>query len=350
MKAMVMTGIGKPLEVLEMPDPELTSDGVIIRVEANGICRSDWHAWMGDGQWYGMNIEFPHVLGHEFSGVIEEVGRDVKSFKKGDRVIVPFSQGDGTCEYCKSGHQNICENGVAPGFDYWGGFGRYVHVPNAEVNVVNLPEKVGYIDAAALGCRFMTSFHGIVDQVKVRPGEWVAVHGCGGIGLSAIHIATALGANVIAVDINNESLKLAKELGAVVTINGKEKDAVGEILELTQGGVHVAVDALGVPATCQNAINSLRKRGRHLQIGLTTQEEQGMISLPVDFIVQKELSIVGSLGMQAHRYPDMLQMVESGVLDPAKLVTRTVSIEDAGGILMSMGEYKTVGVTVVDKW
>lgn len=350
MKAMVLTEIRKPLEILEMPDPTLTPNGVIIRVEANGICRSDWHAWMGDWNWFGVNLKLPHVLGHEFCGVIEEVGSEVRSFKKGDRVIVPFSQGDGTCEHCKSGHQNVCENYTSPGFDYWGGFGRFVHVPNAELNLVTLPDNIDFVEAAALGCRFMTSFHGIVDQVKVRPGEWVAVHGCGGIGLSAIHIASAIGAKVIAVDINNDSLKLAKELGAVVTINAKEKDAVGEIVEITKGGAHVAVDALGVKVTCQNAVNSLRKRGRQLQIGLTSQEEKGLIPLPIDSIVQKELSIIGSLGMQAHRYQAMLQMVENGILKPANLVTRTVSIEEAGNVLMSMGEFKTVGVTVVDRW
>lgn len=249
-----------------------------------------------------------------------------------------------------NGHQNVCENTIQKGFNYWGGYGQYVHVPTADVNLVTLPENIDFVEAAGLGCRFMTSFHGIVDQAQVRPGEWVAVHGFGGIGLSAIHIASAIDAKVIAIDINNDTLKLAIELGAAVTINAKENDAVGEIVELTKGGTHVSVDALGVTATCQNAVNSLRKRGRHLQIGLTTQEEQGMIPFPVDMIVQKELSIIGSLGMQASRYPAMLQMVESNILKPGKLVTQTVSVEEAGNVLMSMGEFKTGGVSVLNRW
>ncbi|TWI58175.1 zinc-dependent alcohol dehydrogenase family protein [Halalkalibacter nanhaiisediminis] len=350
MKALVLTELQKPLKVLNMPEPTLAPDGVIVRVEANGICRSDWHAWMGDFGWLGINLELPFVMGHEFCGIIEEVGSEVKKFKKGERVIVPFSQGDGTCEFCVTGHQNVCENTLQAGFSYWGGYGQFAHVPNADVNLVTLPDSIDFVAAAGLGCRFMTSFHGIVDQAQVRPGEWVAIHGCGGIGLSAIHIASSIGAKVIAVDINNDTLKLAKELGAALTINAREKDAVGEIVELTKGGVHVSVDALGVTTTCQNAVNSLRKRGRHLQIGLTTQEEQGMVPLPVDLIVQKELSIIGSLGMQAARYPAMLQMVESNILKPEKLVTQTVKIEEAGDVLMSMGEFKTVGVTVVDRW
>jgi D-arabinose 1-dehydrogenase-like Zn-dependent alcohol dehydrogenase len=350
MKALVLTEFRKPLEVLEMPDPTLTPNGVIIRVEANGICRSDWHLWMGDWSWLGLNIELPHVMGHEFSGVIEEVGNQVMRFKKGDRVIVPHAHGDGTCEYCTTGHSNVCEHITFAGTNYWGGYGRYVHVPDADRNLVILPENVNFLEAAGLGCRFMTAFHGVVDQVQVKPGEWVAVHGCGGLGLSAIHIASAIGAKVIAVDINNDSLKLAKELGAAVTINPREKDTIGEITEITKGGVHVAVDALGIAITCQNAVNSLRKRGRLLQVGLTSGEEQGMISLPIDKIVLNELSVIGSANMQTSRYPDMIRMVESGILKPGKMVTQTVSVEEAGDIIMSMGEFKSSGIAVLNRW
>lgn len=350
MKALVLTGFKKKLEVLDMPDPSLTPTGVIIRVEANGICRSDWHFWMGDWDWIGLNVELPHILGHEFSGVIEEVGSQVTKYKRGDRVVVPHAHGDGTCEYCVTGHSNLCDNGSIAGTTYPGGYGRYVHVPDADRNVFLLPEKVSFEAAAGLGCRFMTAFHGLVDQAQVKPGEWVAVHGCGGVGLSVVHIATAIGAKVIAVDINNDSLKLAKEQGAAITINGKEKDAVKEIVEITQGGVHVAVDALGVAATCQNAINSLRKRGRLLQLGLTSREEKGMISLPIDLVVVKELSIIGSANMPASRFPDMMRMVESDMLKPQQMITKTVGIEEAGEILMSMGEFKTTGISVINRW
>ncbi|GAX90136.1 zinc-dependent alcohol dehydrogenase family protein [Effusibacillus lacus] len=350
MKAAVLEELKKPLVVREVQDPELAPDGAIIRVEANGVCRSDWHAWVGDWDWIGIQLPLPHVLGHEFTGVVEEVGRDVKHFRKGDRVIVPFSQGDGTCAQCKSGHQNICDHIVMPGFSYWGGFGRYVHIPNADVNLVNLPDGVGLVEAAGMGCRFMTAFHGVVDQAKVRPGEWVAVHGCGGVGLSAVQIATAMGANVIAVDIGDDKLEFARKLGAVATVNAQKEVAPEAIKEITKGGAHVSIDALGVAATCQSSLLGLRKRGRHLQIGLTTREAQGMIALPIDLIVLFELEIVGSLGMQASRYPEMLQMVEKGKLRPGDLVTNTISLEEVSDILASMTEYGNVGVTVVDKW
>jgi D-arabinose 1-dehydrogenase-like Zn-dependent alcohol dehydrogenase len=350
MKAAVMEGIRKPLVVRDVPEPQLQPHGAMIRVEANGICRSDWHAWTGDWTWVGIQLQFPHVLGHEFCGVVEAVGRDVSRFKKGDRVVVPFSQGEGTCEWCRSGHQNICDTPLAPGFAYWGGFGRYVAAPFADVNLVPLPDGIGYVEAASMGCRFMTSFHGIVDRARVQAGEWVAVHGCGGIGLSAVQIAAALGANVIGVDVSAEKLDFAKRLGAVAVINGQEQDPVGAIIGLTGGGAHVSVDALGIAATCRNSVACLRKRGRHLQIGLTTSVEKGEVALPIDLIVFKEATILGTVGMQAPRYDSMLRMVEAGKLAPGALVTRTVPLKEASAVLESMDRFATVGVTVIDRY
>lgn len=201
-----------------------------------------------------------------------------------------------------------------------------------------------------MGCRFMTAFHGITDQAKVTGGEWVTVHGCGGVGLSAIQIASALGANVIAVDIGEDKLNLAKQLGAVAAINAKDGHTTEAIREITKGGAHVSVDALGITQTCQAAISGLRKRGRHLQIGLTSREEEGMIPLPIDFIVQSEIQLIGSLGMQPSRYPSMLGMVESGKLKPGSLVTKTISLDEVPKVFDEMDKFQNLGVTVVDKW
>ena len=227
-------------------------------------------------------------------------------------------------------HQNLCDTSLTPGFTYWGGMGRYVAVPFADANLVPLPESIPFVDAASMGCRYMTSFHGVVDRAQVQAGEWVAVHGCGGIGLSAVQIATALGANVIAVDISDQKLAFAKELGAVATINAKNDSPLGEITTLTGGGAHVSIDALGVATTCRNSILSLRKRGRHLQIGLTSAAEKGEISVPMDLVVLNECSIIGTLGMQAPRFPSMLRMVEARKLAPGKLVNRTIPGGDHG--------------------
>ena len=350
MKALVLTEFGKKMEVQEVPKPTLTDTGTIIRIEANGICRSDWHFMMGDWDWIGLEVNLPHVFGHEFSGVVEQVGSQVTKYKKGDRVVVPHAHGEGTCEYCLTGHSNICDHGSVAGTTYWGGYGRYVNVPDADRNVVHLPDNVGFEAGAALGCRFMTAFHGLIDQAKVKPGEWVAVHGSGGLGLSVVHIANAIGARVIAVDISDEALELAKEFGAAITINGKDKDAVKEIMAITDGGAHVAVDALGIAVTCKNAINSLRKRGRHLQLGLTSRDEKGQIELPIDLIVVKELELIGSSNMPVSRFPDMMRMVESGMLQPEKMITKTVGLEEAAEIIMDMTEFKTPGITVLNKW
>lgn len=334
-----------------MPDPTLGSQrDVIVRVEANGICRSDWHLWMGDWNWIGLNLELPHVMGHEFAGVVEAVGTEVGRFKVGDRVLVPHAHGDGSCEYCLNGQQNVCEHVIFAGTSYWGGYGRFVAVPEADRNLIHLPDSVDFEAAAGLGCRFMTAFHGVVDQVAVRPGEWVSVHGCGGVGLSAIHVAAASGAHVIAVDINDEALALARQLGAVAAINAKHGDVAAQVRELTQGGAHVSVDALGIAATCQAAVNSLRKRGRMLQVGMTSNAEAGMIPLPIDSIVLQELRIIGSANMPVGRYPDMMRMVDQGLLRPGSLITQRVGLEEAGAVLTSMGEYRGAGVSVLNRW
>lgn len=348
MKAAVMEAIRKPLVVRDFPDPACPPNGVIIKTAAEGVCRSDWHAWSGDWGWVGLTPALPLVMGHEFCGVIEEVGKDTRNFKKGDRVLVPFSQGDGTCEYCRNGSSNICANPMLPGFSYGGGYGSYVGVPNADLNLVAMPENVGFLEGASLGCRFMTSYHGIVDRAQVRPGEWVAVHGCGGIGLSAVQIAAAIGAQVIAVDLDGRKLELAKSVGASHTVNAKAGDPAMAIMEITGGGAHVAVDALGISTTCRNAIMSLRKQGRALQIGLTTAAEKGEISVPIDRMVMMELQLIATLGMQSSHYPGMLQMVSAGKLNPKAMITETIGLEGASKVLEEMTTFQNVGVTIID--
>jgi D-arabinose 1-dehydrogenase-like Zn-dependent alcohol dehydrogenase len=350
MRAAVMEAVRKPLVIRDMPMPKPDGHGVLLRIEANGICRSDWHTWVGDWDWIGAVIELPYVIGHEFAGVIEEVGAHVTRFRKGDRVIVPQAMGEGTCEMCRHGHHNICDAGVFAGWNFWGGFGRYAAVPYADANLIPMPESMGFVEAAGLGCRFGTSFQGIVNQVKVRPGEWVAVHGCGGIGLSAVHIANAIGARVIAVDIDARKLAFAEELGAEATVDAKAGDPGGQVREITKGGAHVSVDALGIRATCQNAVASLRRRGRHLQAGLTGSDERGEIKLPIDRIVESEISIVGTLSLPAPGYPAMMTMIERGKLAPGKLVTKRVTLEESIDVLASMDRFATLGFVVIDRY
>ena len=349
MRAAVMRKIGEPLVVEEVEDPVPAPDGAVVRVEACGICRSDWHAWVGD---MGERLRLPHVLGHEFVGVVEAVGPEVRRFAPGDRVIAPFSWGEGDCPQCRAGAEHLCDQRITPGFDYWGGYARYVATPRADRSLVRLPEGIEFVAGASLGCRFMTAFHAVVDRAAVRPGEWVAVHGLGGVGLSAVHILVAMGARVVAVDIRPEPLARARALGAAATVDARAGDAAEAVRDLTGGGAQVAVDALGVAATCQAALRSLAKRGRHVQIGLTTRTggETPEIPLPVDLIVRQEITLLGSLGMPSARYDELLRLVDTGVLQPGSLVGRRVGLGEASDVLAAMTRYETDGVTVIDRY
>jgi len=348
MKAAVLEAFREPLVIREVPDPEVPRDGAVIRTMANGICRSDWHAWAE--HWPGF-LKLPHVLGHEMCGVVEEVGPQARHIRPGDRVIVPFSGGEGSCPWCRTGLSNICDHPVMPGFRSWGGFAERVAVANADLNLVALPESVDFVAGAGLGCRFMTSFHGLTARARLQPGEWVVVYGCGGVGLSAVEIARAMGAGVIGVDISDEKLAKARELGAEHVVNSKEVGRPEKaVRDLTGGGAHVSVDALGIQATCSAAIKSLRKRGRHVQIGMTDNAAGGDLLVPVDTVIAYEIDIRGSKGMPPQAFPEMLRMVASGRLDPARLVTRRVSLEEAGGVLASMGSFDTLGFAVIDRF
>ena len=210
MKAVVFEKFAQMPVIQNVADPTPASHGVVIKVEATGVCRSDWHCWQG----HDTDVVVPHVPGHEFAGIVEAVGKDVKRFKSGDRVTVPFINACGSCPECHSGNHQVCGNQTQPGFTHWGSFAQYTTVDQADVNLVALPEHLDFVTAASLGCRFVTSFRAVVDQGKVSAGQWVAVHGCGGVGLSAVMIASALGANVIAVDLHDDKLALAKQVGA----------------------------------------------------------------------------------------------------------------------------------------
>ena len=346
MKAAVYEEFAHPLSIQKVPDPIVPGDGVVIRVQANGICRSDWHGWMG----HDPDVRLPHVPGHEMAGIVEEVGSDVHRWQPGDRVTVPFACGCGDCAQCLSGNQQICDNYFQPGFTAWGSFAQYVAVRYADVNLVRLPESLGFVEAASLGCRFITSFRAVVAQGRALPGEWVVVHGCGGVGLSTIMIASAMGANVVAVDIRAEPLELALKIGATHVINANEStNLVEEIQEITQGGAHVSLDALGSLETCRNSILSLRKRGRHVQVGLMVADYKDAL-VPMNQVIAKELELLGSHGMQAYEYGPMLEMITSGRLEPGKLISKTVSLEESLAELEIMGKSPPTGAVVIDRF
>ena len=346
MKAAVYEEFAKPLTIQNVPDPTPSERGVVIRVGATGLCLSDWHGWMG----HDPDIRLPHVPGHELAGVVEATGKDVVKWNVGDRVTLPFVCGCGNCPQCASGNHQVCDHQFQPGFTHWGSFAEYVAIDYADINLVQLPDEIDFVTAASLGCRFVTSFRAIVEQGKVSAGQWVAVHGSGGVGLSAIMIANALGANVVAVDINDEKLDFATSMGATATVNAtKTEDVVQNIIDLTEGGAHVSVDALGSPVTCFNSIANLRKRGKHIQVGLMLADHRHP-AVPMDKILADELEILGSHGMQAHKYPALLSMIRAGKLFPEKLVQKTISIEESLDELVNMDKFSGTGITVINKF
>lgn len=345
MKAAYFASYQAPLTIENLPDPIPAEDGVVIEVKATGICRSDWHGWMG----HDSDVQLPHVPGHELAGIVVETGKTVRQWKKGDRVTLPFSGGCGYCPQCSSGNQQICDNYFQPGFTAWGSFAEYVAIRYADVNLVRLPESLSFEEAAILGCRFITSYRAILAQGKLRAGQWVAVHACGGVGLSAIMIAKAIGAKVIAVDISDEKLAFAASLGADVTLNASAiSDVPLAIKELTKGGVAVSVDALGSTTTCRNSILSLKKRGKHIQVGLMTGEH-AQPKIPFPIIIANELEIIGSHGMQAHQYPEMLRLISSGQLPIQKLLGQQLSLSEGIQALMEMDTFKATGIMVINE-
>lgn len=344
MRAAAYDAFGGPITIRNLPDPEPIEGEVIVRVRASGVCRSDWHGWSGHDPDIG---EMPHVPGHELAGEVAAVGPGVTSWKVGDRVTVPFVAGCGSCDQCRTGNQQVCDAQSQPGFTHWGSFAELVRVRYAEGNLVALPEEVDFVSAAALGCRFTTAYRAVVAQGRVQPDEWVAVHGCGGVGLSAVMIAQSLGARVVAVDINFEALELATELGAEVTIDGKSGDVAAAVIDATDGGVDLSLDAMGHQAILWNSISSLRKRGRHVQVGLLPGED-ARAPIPIDLVIARELEVVGSHGMQAHLFPGLVALILAGKLDPSRLVTRVCNLEQGAAILQSLSESRHAGITVID--
>jgi len=339
-RAVLFDAFGADPEVREVPTPEPPPGGAVIRVEATGLCRSDWHGWQG----HDPDIRvLPHVPGHEFAGVVEAVGAGVASWRPGDRVTVPFVCACGSCPTCLAGDQQVCEHQTQPGFTHWGSFAEYVAVDHATVNLVRLPEEITFTTAASLGCRFATAYRAVTAVGRVRPEEWVAVYGCGGVGLSAVMIAAAAGARVIAVDVSAGALELARRFGAVACLGAEtpEADIPARVRELTSGGAHLSIDALGSPETCVASVESLRRRGRHVQIGLLP----GLTPLPMGRVIGHELELLGSHGMAAHAYPAMLEAVAGGALSPDALLTRSIGLEEAGAALASIGSVP--GVTMI---
>ena len=346
MKAAVYEQFRQPMEIREVADPSVPADGVVLAVGATGLCRSDWHGWMG----HDADIRLPHVPGHEIAGRIEAVGADVRRFRCGERVTLPFVCGCGRCPQCVSGQQQVCDHQFQPGFTHWGSFAEFVAIRHADDNLVRLPDELDFERAASLGCRFATAYRAVVDQARLRSGEWIAVHGCGGVGLAAIAIASARGARAIGIDPSPGALALAERLGAEHCIDGARQVPVAQaVRELTGGGAQVSMDAFGSAETFRQSIDCLAKRGRHVQVGLMTGAAAES-PVPAARIIAEELEILGSHGMQAHRYPEMLELVSGGRIDLELLAGRSLSLEEGAAIIGSRELRLPSGISVINRF
>ncbi|MEL7301856.1 MAG: alcohol dehydrogenase catalytic domain-containing protein [Pseudomonadota bacterium] len=341
MKALVMHELSGPLTLEDVADPACPADGVVIEVTACGVCRSDHHSWSG-----GDPVMLPHIMGHEFAGVVGEVGPDC-ALKTGQRVTAPFILSCGDCPDCRAGRPTICDTQYCPGFHGPGAFAERLAIRAADFNAVPLPDAIPFDVAAAMGCRVTTAWRALVDRAALQPGEWIAVHGCGGVGLCALLIARALGARTIGIDPSPEARALAKSLGAEITLDAGQ---VGELLEITGGGAHVALDALGITATFDASLRSLRKLGRHVQIGMPTGPH-ATVPLPLlELVYARQLSIHGMRGLGAASFPPLLKLIEEGRLDLGPLIVDHIALTDVEGIFHAMTAHATAGINVVTRF
>ncbi|WP_236968798.1 zinc-binding dehydrogenase [Microbacterium aurantiacum] len=342
MRAVVVDDVRAAPVVRDVEEPAPPVGGVVVDVHATGLCRSDWHAWAGHD-----DIRFPHVPGHELAGVISAVGGGVRTWRVGDRVTVPFVCGCGRCRWCRAGEAQVCPEQEQPGFTHWGSFAERVVLHAADTNLVAVPEGVSMEAAAALGCRFATAYRALTARACVAEGEWVVVVGAGGVGLSAVMIARALGAHVIAVDRTEEALDAAARFGARHTVRADGRSIPDAVRALVSEGADVSIDAVGSETTCADAVLSLRRRGRHVQIGLLPSES-GLSAVPMARAIAWELDLLGSHGMAAADYPGMLALIRDGRLRPQDLIERTVGLAEAAQLLPRMPDARPAGLTMID--
>lgn len=320
MKAAIFYAAHEPLKIEEMPTPTPGENDVLVKVAACGLCHTDLH-YLDHG--VPTFKEPPLILGHEVSGTISAVGSGVKDWSEGDRVLLPAVYGCGVCDMCRTGRENICNKMIMFGNNVDGGYAEYLIAPAKDV--ISLPEELPLIESSIIADAVTTPYHAVVNRGEVKPGDKVVVFGCGGIGINIVQIAHAVGAQVVAVDIDEEKLKWANKLGAHTTLNANKFERIDkEIRKLTSGGADIAFEAIGNPTTQAQTFASLRTGGRFVVVGFSSKP----MSLDTGRVMYREMEIIGSLGCRAVDYPRVLELALQGKIKVKELVTAQFSLDD----------------------
>lgn len=318
MKAAVFYGAHQPLKVEEYPDPRPGPGEVLVRVAACGVCHTDLH-YLDHG--VPTFKKPPLILGHEASGTVEAVGEGVSEFKAGDRVLLPAVLSCGRCFFCRTGRENICQSMVMVGNHVDGAYAEYISAPAKDL--FRLPEEIPLEEGSIIADAITTPYHAVKNRARVKPGDTVVVLGCGGVGLNVVQVAAAVGGVVIAVDILDQKLEWARRLGAAETINAQAEDVPRKVRQLTGGGADIAIEAIGKPATMEQAFASLRTGGRLVIVGYSDQN----MALNAARTMFREMEVVGSLGCRPVDYPKVIELARLGKIKVAPLVTARFPLE-----------------------
>ncbi len=320
MKAAILYAAKEPLRIEEIPTPTPGAGEVLVKVAACGLCHTDLH-YIDHGT--PTFKKPPIILGHEISGTVAGLGSGVKSWKEGDRVLLPAVYGCGECDMCRTGRENICYHMVMFGNNVNGGYAEYVLAPAKDI--LALPDEIPLVEGSIIADATTTPYHAVVNRGKVKPGDKVVVFGCGGIGLNVVQVAAAVGAQVIAVDIVDQKLEWARELGAEVTLNSTQFDRIDkEIRKLTGGGADIGFEALGNPVVQSQTFNSLRTGGRFVVVGFASKPMQ----LNTGKVMYREMEIIGSLGCRAVDYPRVIELARQGKIKVKELVTARFTLDN----------------------
>ena len=322
MRAAVFEGPGHPLVLREVSRPVLGPGDALVKVAACGFCHTDLH-YLDHG--VATVKPPPLILGHEISGVVEELGSGSADRSVGDRVLVPSVIPCGSCEYCRAGRENICPHLQMPGNHFDGGFAEFLRVPARAL--VPLPSELDLRRSAVIADALTTPYHAVVHRARVQSGDWVVVVGCGGVGINAVQFASAAGANVVAVDLLGEKREAARRLGARETMDPAEHPDLGrEVRKKTGGGADVAIEVVGTPETVSLALSTLRRGGRLCVVGYS----DSVVPIPLNRLMFFEYEIVGSLGCRPVDYPRVIEMVRAGKVNLDAVVSATLPLDRIG--------------------